>query len=149
MGFTILNTIIFGILLAAHYFPVNRLEKKWFSQTTALPKSALVRPNSECSRAEPNVNRCMGMPSGHTEAATIFALILFHYGYMSAMAAGFIVAAVGAQRILFQRHTISQVLVGAAFGLAYSIIYCKLRLSIFSLFVPLLLIGVLSMFLRR
>lgn len=138
MELTPLNAFILGILLFAHYFPVNRLEKKWFSRSS-VPKSVLMRPNAECRDATPAVNSCRGMPSGHTETATIFALVLFHYGYLSGIEAGALILIVGAQRILFQRHTIIQVLVGAVFGAFYSTIYCKLRLSVFSLFVPLII----------
>ena len=65
----------------------------------------------------------LGMPSGHTEVAVIISVLLLSVGLIHWSVAVAIVFLVGLQRILWQRHTLSQVLAGFLMGSAYAVIY--------------------------
>jgi len=139
MQWTLLNASVFVLLLLAHYFPVNHAEKEWWAYYSPLPKSMLVRPLAECADATAAAG-CRGMPSGHAETAAIFAWVLFQYRQISAFTAFAIIVAMCIQRVMFHRHTISQVIAGSVLGITYGTIYRKTNLSVFSLLIPVLLI---------
>ena len=85
------------------------------------------RPTKQCSKAAGVSVRHLGMPSGHTEVATINAILLMLNGYITAPVALLFIASVGLQRVIFLRHTAPQVFAGLALGLMYSAIYHKLN----------------------
>ena len=143
MKITTLNVFVFVILLVAHYYLVNRSEKGFFAQTS-LPKSVINRPSSECIDVAPTTKGCMGMPSGHVETTTIFAFVLYQYEYLSGLVMVAIIVAMCIQRVLFERHTIGQVIAGSLFGFLYGSIYYKTRLSFISLVIPVVSIIIFS-----
>ena len=131
------NIAILVIVLVAHYFPVNYLQKAISSQMP-LPRSMLVRPSSECANEllSPGgsiSSPCRGMPSGHTEAAAIFAWVLYQSGHLRWFSALAIILIMGTHRILFARHNAIQVAVGALLGIFYGTLYYKTGLSLMSL----------------
>jgi membrane-associated phospholipid phosphatase len=79
----------------------------------------------------------LGMPSGHAEASTIMFLLLYYYGYISLPVSIILIFIVSLQRVLKQRHTIAQVIVGTILGIIYSYIYKSYNLSIFSFLIVL------------
>jgi membrane-associated phospholipid phosphatase len=74
----------------------------------------------------------LGMPSGHSEAGTIMFLLLYFYGYISLPVTIILILCVISQRVIAQRHTVAQVIVGTICGIIYSYIYKSYNLSIFS-----------------
>lgn len=136
MALTAVNIVVLAIVLVAHYFPVNYLQKA-VSSRMPLPRSMLVRPSSECANELLSTGAigspCRGMPSGHTETAAIFACVLFQSGELSWLAALAVILIMGAHRILFARHNEIQVVVGALLGIFYGTLYYKTGLSLMSL----------------
>lgn len=74
----------------------------------------------------------LGMPSGHAESATIMFLLLYFYGYISLPVSIILIFLISLQRVLKQKHTIAQVIVGTICGIIYSYIYKSYNFSIFS-----------------
>jgi membrane-associated phospholipid phosphatase len=74
----------------------------------------------------------LGMPSGHAEAGTIMFLLLYYYGYISFTLCLILIFICSLQRVLKQRHTIAQVIVGTILGVIYTYIYKSYNLSLFS-----------------
>jgi len=64
-----------------------------------------------------------GMPSGHAETAAVLAYLLYKKGLINGWVCTAIITLVGIQRILYNRHTLLQVLVGTCLGLMYAYIY--------------------------
>lgn len=64
-----------------------------------------------------------GMPSGHTETAALICTMLYYYGVMDGALAFVITAFVGMQRIMVDRHTGWQVVVGGGLGVLYGGLY--------------------------
>ena len=79
----------------------------------------------------------LGMPSGHAEAGTIMFLLLYYYGYISLPVSIILIFIVSLQRVLKERHSIAQVIVGTICGLIYSYIYKSYNLSILSFLIVL------------
>ena len=84
----------------------------------------------------------LGMPSGAVESATILFLLLFLYKYIPLWLCLLFIFIVSLQRIITQKHTIIQVIVGIVCGLIYTHIYKSHNLSILS-FGIVILIGLL------
>lgn len=87
-------------------------------------------------------SRDLGMPSGHAEIATIVSCILYFYKYISLWVCILLIAFFSIQRIITNRHTVLQVIVGIICGLLYSYIYIINNLSLLS-FGIVIFIGVL------
>ena len=64
-----------------------------------------------------------GMPSGHTELAALICTMLYYYGVMDGALAFVITAFVGMHRIMVDRHTVWQVVVGGGLGVLYGGLY--------------------------
>jgi PAP2 superfamily len=79
------------------------------------------RPCEECASSDEL--ECLGMPSGHTESATVFASLLLFAQYINFPIWSIIIIAVGLQRVIYDRHTINQVIAGFIMGSLYSGIY--------------------------
>ena len=82
-------------------------------------------------------SRDLGMPSGSAESGTLMFLLLYYYGYISLPVSIILIFIVSLQRVLKQRHTIAQVIVGTILGVIYSYIYKSYNLSIFSFLIVL------------
>lgn len=93
------------------------------------------RPCEECANSDEL--KCLGMPSGHTECATIFASLLLFAQYINIPVYAIIIIVIALQRVLSKRHTVYQVIAGFATGTIYSGLYisfikyfCKTSASI-------------------
>ncbi len=99
------------------------------------------RPNKQCIKN--NDFKCLGMPSGHMEVATILCLLLYHQKIIPLSIAICIIILVGIQRILTMAHTIIQVVVGGLLGFLYFSAYKnfdKTRRIFLSLLIVIILI---------
>lgn len=88
-------------------------------------------------------NREFGMPSGHTEIATIVSCILYFYKYISLWICILLIVVFSAERIISNRHTVLQVIVGILCGLLYSYIYITNNLSLLSFGIVIFISGLL------
>jgi membrane-associated phospholipid phosphatase len=117
--------LIFFLILFFHSFILNPQEKRFFSEL--FPESSIVqRPSKKCKNQLVLHEKCLGLPSGSAEIATIIAVLLYYYQILSLPVAICLIAAVSMQRILTKKHTLLQVIVGILFGLFYSSIYVYL-----------------------
>lgn len=113
------------ILLLIHYFITNVFEKILVQQYIVESK----RPDSE----EERHTSSLGMPSGHVETTTILCLILVFYNVISIQLAIFIIIAMAFQRVLSERHTPEQTIMGFVMGLFYAGIYTYTGVSFYSI----------------
>jgi hypothetical protein len=122
-------SVIF-ILASYHYFIHNGLEKK-LSQTY-FEYNEIKRPLELCDK-EINSSKlsCTGMPSGHAETFTVFCVLLYLYNFIPIWLTIIIIMIVDFQRIISNKHTLSQVIVGSLLGLLYALIYKFFNLSIY------------------
>ena len=125
---------IISIIALIHFFIINVLEKNIYQLFIATDK----RPDKRCINND--TFNCLGMPSGHTETITIICLLLYYSKYISIYTALLIILIIGFQRILFKRHTLSQVIVGFILGIIYSLIYIKTNISFTSIIIIFLII---------
>lgn len=126
-----LQSLIIIILLSAyHYFLNNNLEKL-FSQTY-FDYNNIRRPLKICDKESncSNLN-CTGMPSGHAEGASVLSSLLYFYKFIPLWLCLTIIVIVSLQRIVANKHTLNQVIVGSLLGLIYATIYKKFDLSIY------------------
>lgn len=80
------------------------------------------------------------MPSGHAEIATIICFILYKLNCIPLINMIIIIYFICLQRIITNKHTLLQTIIGVLFGLFYSNIYFKLGLSYKSIIVALLFV---------
>jgi hypoxanthine phosphoribosyltransferase len=104
-----------------HYIICNPLEKNIFRYTFYNDR----RPKIECKNDDSF--RCYGMPSGHTETATVVSLLLLSKKYISIYFAITIIFLTMLQRLLSKMHSLQQVFAGLIIGTIYSAIYIKLN----------------------
>ena len=64
-----------------------------------------------------------GMPSGHAESFTILSYLLYKKGIINGWVCASIITLVGLQRIVYNRHTLLQVIAGTLLGLLYGHLY--------------------------
>jgi hypoxanthine phosphoribosyltransferase len=142
-----LNIQLFSIIILFslyHYFIQNGLEKT-FSQTY-FDYNDVKRPLKRCNSKEAcELLKCIGMPSGHAETASVFFFLLYFYNFLPLWLTFVFVLLFSAQRIITNMHTISQVTVGSILGLIYASIYKYFNLSIIG-FIIVFFIGFLLAF---
>jgi membrane-associated phospholipid phosphatase len=66
-----------------------------------------------------------GMPSGHAETFTVLSYLLYKKGIINGWACASIITLVGLQRIVYNRHTLLQVIAGTCLGLLYGHLYSR------------------------
>lgn len=123
--------------LITHLVFTNVYEKVLIQVMVGSNTKILKRPTRQCMKADSL--QCLGMPSGHAEAATICCSLMYKFGIMPLYVAISIVAFVCAQRVVFIRHTLLQVVIGMILGSLYAVIYCNLALwkaAIIAVLVP-------------
>ena len=98
------------------------------------------RPLEKCQNPDDFTISCIGMPSGHTEVATIVSLLLNHYDLLPLPMAIVTIFVVGLQRIVSKMHSLEQVFAGLLLGLLYTYIYIINDVSLKSI---LILIGLI------
>lgn len=64
-----------------------------------------------------------GMPSGHTETTALVCTMLYYYGLIDGGLAFVVTAFMGMHRIMVDRHTPLQVIVGGILGVLYGGLY--------------------------
>ena len=135
--------IIFIILFifSYHFFIQNGLEKTFFE--TYFHYETVKRPSNIYNNNELNKGLdCIGMPSGHAEAAALISILLYYYKFISIWICILFIFLFSIQRIISSRHDLYQVIIGIIFGIIYSQIYILNNLSFIS-FVIVFLIGIL------
>jgi len=146
MDNTQIRYICYIFILLAHMGVLNKLEKI-YTKILFNNNKNINRPSEECKNSYDFNISCIGMPSGHTELATILSLLLVHYESLPISIAALIILLIGLQRIESNRHTIQQVLVGFLFGLGYAYFYIKTDMSLKSMLIITGLILLLSLLL--
>ena len=120
------------IVVLYHYYIQNNVEKRFCLEY--FDYNNVKRPLSGNIMSS---SGDLGMPSGHAEAGTIMFLLLYYYGYISLPVSIILIFIVSLQRVLKERHSIAQVIVGTICGLIYSYIYKSYNLSILSFLIVL------------
>ena len=146
MDNTQIRYICYIFIILAHIGVLNKLEKI-FTKILFNNNKNINRPSEECKDSYDFNISCIGMPSGHTELATILSLLLVHYESLPISIASLIILLTGLQRIESNRHTIQQVLVGFLFGLGYACFYIKTDMSLKSMLIITGVILLLSLIL--
>jgi membrane-associated phospholipid phosphatase len=140
MKLNLLIIIIF-IICIYHYFIQNRLEKIFCKIYLNKDFEELIkRPLKKC--IQKNTNKCMGMPSAHSETITIFGFLLYFYKIIPLWICLFLICIFSFQRVASNMHSIIQVFVGILIGFFYALLYKKLNLSLLS-FIIVIAIGLI------
>lgn len=117
--------IIIALLTLYHIILNNNLEKIFLA--THYDYNMIKRPNEKCMNDEKwSFVSCIGMPSGHTEAAAVFFILLYLYKFIPLWVCILFVVIFGSQRIISNMHTVRQVMMGATLGLFYALLYYEL-----------------------
>lgn len=118
------------LLTLYHFFIHNGLEKT-FSQTY-FDYPDIRRPLRMCDK-EANCTElyCTGMPSGHAETSSVFAFLLYFYKMIPLWLAIIFILLISVQRVLANKHTVLQIIVGSILGFLYATIYRRLNLSMY------------------
>jgi membrane-associated phospholipid phosphatase len=117
------------LLSAYHYFIHNRIEKI-FSQTN-FSYDSINRPLNRCNKKNNRYKlSCIGMPSCHAETSSVLCFLLYFYKFIPLWLCLTIIVIISLQRIVTNKHTLNQVLIGSILGFLYAIIYKKFNLSI-------------------
>ena len=120
--------IFFLIIVFTYHLVQNNIEKQF--SLTYFGFDNVKRPLSDSNMY---TFRDLGMPSGHAEIATIISCILYYYKFISLWLCILLIFIFSMQRIIANRHTVFQVIVGIICGLIYSYIYISNNLSLLSL----------------
>lgn len=131
--------IIIILICIIHYCLTNGLEKIIFDIFN-FNKNIIFRPINKCKTIKNYPTYCLGMPSGHTEITTIICFILYKLNYISLSNMILIISFMCLERIITNKHTLVQTIIGVLFGLFYSNIYFKLGLSYKTLILALLIV---------
>jgi membrane-associated phospholipid phosphatase len=125
----IILTTIF-LLASYHYCIHNDLEKTL--SKTYFEYSDIRRPSNKCdTEINSSTLSYTGMPSGHAETISIICILLYLYNFIPLWLSIIIIMIVSFQRIISNKHTLIQVLIGSLLGLIYATIYKFFNLSIY------------------
>lgn len=122
----IMFIVTMGLIHAVFTTPLE----KDFVQQVFRNQSWTLRPtsNTDTSRL-PDLRNAYGMPSGHASFAGLTGMLAFLSLSESVVpwwACALYITLISVQRVLWKRHTALQVVVGAAMGIMYAIVYSKL-----------------------
>lgn len=138
--------VVIILIFMYHYYFHNDLEKL-FSQTY-FPYDNIKRPLEKCNKQINKFNLyCVGMPSGHAESFGLLSFLLYFYNFIPLWLCLAIIISVSLQRIIKNKHTLFQVLIGLLLGFTYANIYQYFNLSIYGfliIFVISLILYILS-----
>ena len=137
--FMIFVTIV--VIINYHYLIQNYLEKYFFKYH--FDYNSIKRPLKICSKEQEREKStmCIGMPSGHVETITIFAILLYLYKFIPLWVSILLICIISIQRYISNMHSIIQIVVGIIVGLSYVFIYKHFNLSILS-FLIIIFIGI-------
>jgi len=122
---------IYIILIAFYHFSIqNPLEKYFFKYR--FDYDSIKRPLKICINEYiyENTIVCVGMSSGHAEAITILASLLYLYKFIPLWLSFLFIFIISMQRYTSHIHSISQIVAGIILGLFYVSIYKYFNLSI-------------------
>jgi hypothetical protein len=142
------NIQLFAVitLLASYHFLIHNSLEKRFSQTY-FDYDDVKRPRLKCQGRENSSRlKCIGMPSGHAETASVFSFLLYFYKIIPLWVCLLIIFMISMQRVITNMHTISQVMVGAILGYIYAVIYKKFAFGFIIVFTIGLLLSILSIY---
>ena len=118
------------VFLSLYHFYINNGLEKIFSQTY-FGNYNIVRPLFGCSnQASSSRLKCIGMPSGHAETASLFFFLLYFYKVIPLWICLLFISLISIQKIISSMHSYDQVIVGSTLGLVYALIYKKFNLSL-------------------
>lgn len=137
MRHTTYYIMFFLVIIFTYHLVQNNIEKQF--SLTYFGFDNVKRPLSDSNMY---TYRDLGMPSGHAEIATIISCILYYYKFISLWLCILFIFIFSLQRVIANRHTVFQVIVGIMCGLIYSYIYISNNLSLLSLGI-VVLIGLL------
>jgi len=137
MRHTTYYIMFFLVIIFTYHLVQNNIEKQF--SLTYFGFDNVKRPLSDSNMY---TYRDLGMPSGHAEIATIISCILYYYKFISLWSCILLIFIFSLQRVIANRHTVFQVIVGIMCGLIYSYIYISNNLSLSSLGI-VVLIGLL------
>jgi hypoxanthine phosphoribosyltransferase len=138
-----INKVYFVVcmfIIGVYHFCIHNSLEKLFFQTYLTKNIIIKRPSESCKNLIYEALNCVGMPSGHAETTTIIFVLLYLYKFIPLSISLFFIALFSIQRIIANRHTTLQVIIGILFGFIYSQIYFLNNLSWIS-FVSVFLIG--------
>jgi membrane-associated phospholipid phosphatase len=127
--------IILFIIFVYHYNIQNKIEKIFFD--CYLNYNFVKRPLYMCNSDIYKSFKCLGFPSGHAEVSTIIFSLLYFKKFISLHVCLAFIFLISIQRIIYNMHTVNQVIFGILLGLIYTQIYIINNLSIFSLLLVL------------
>lgn len=134
----IMLIFIIIIIFLYHFFIHNGLEKIFCE--TYFDYNNIKRPLDKCTHNYNGQNlNCIGMPSGHAETATIISLILYYIKIIPFWFCILLIFSISIQRIIANKHSLIQVLMGITLGFMYFNIYKYFNLSIYSLLIVFLI----------
>ena len=125
------KVFIYIILIAFYHFSIqNPLEKYFFK--CHFDYDSIRRPLKICINEYIHENTivCVGMSSGHAEAITILASLLYLYKFIPLWLSLLLIFLISLQRYTSHMHSISQIVAGIILGLFYVSIYKYFSLSI-------------------
>ncbi len=146
--FSLQNMQLFAVIILLgmyHFYIHSRLEKS-FSQRY-FHYDLVKRPLLKCRNPENSSNlKCIGMPSAHTETASVVSFLLYFYKIIPLWVCLLIISIVSMQRVITHMHTLIQVMVGAILGYIYAFIYKKFTFGFIIVFTIGLLLNILSVY---
>jgi hypothetical protein len=135
--------VIIVVITSYHYLIQNYLEKYFIE--CRFDYNSIKRPLKICSKEQDHERKkptmCIGMPSGHVETITIFAILLYLYKFIPLWVSILLICIISIQRYISNMHSIIQIVVGIIVGLSYVFIYKHFNLSILS-FLIIIFIGI-------
>jgi len=137
---------IFIILLSMYHFHIHNSLEKIFSQSY-FEYDTVKRPLLKCQSSEKSsLLGCIGMPSGHAETSAVFSFLLYFYKIIPLWVCLLIICIICAQRVITNKHTISQVIIGAILGFIYAVLYKRVWYGFIIIVMIGLLLSILSMY---
>lgn len=73
---------------------------------------------------------CTGMPFGHAEGSSVLAFLLYFYNFIPLWISLLFIIVISSQRVISNKHTIIQVIIGSLLGFIYATLYKEFNLSL-------------------
>ena len=134
-----MQILMFIIMVSVYHFYIHNAIEKTFTRAY-FDYDTIKRPLFSCNNRDNSSRlKCIGMPSGHAETASVFAFLLYFYKIIPLWSCLLFILVISLQRITSNMHTIGQVIIGTILGFIYANIYDKLPYG----FVIILFFGIL------
>jgi membrane-associated phospholipid phosphatase len=146
--FGLQNMQLFAVIILLgmyHFYIHSRLEKSFSKRY--FDYDLVKRPLLKCKGPEnSSYLKCIGMPSAHTETASVVSCLLYFNKIIPLWLCLLIISIVSIQRVITDMHSLSQVIVGATLGYIYAFIYKKFTFGFVIVFTIGLLLTILSVY---